>query len=120
MKQEITITRKSRNIGWGYTYWTPEHPEGPTKPEHTGTVKTVLDAIEADRSYQVERSGGTYLASSWFVKFGQAWYPCKFDLDASDLVTSHKGPFGEVEYMTDEIIATIEINANAMPTRIAK
>ncbi len=113
MKQEITITRSTRNIGWGYTYWTPERPEGPREPEHTGTVRQVLDAIDNDRTYQVDRSGGTYLSESWFVKYNDRWYPCEFKYEGpSDLLRSHKEN-GYIEYSADEITAVIEINEAA-------
>jgi len=112
MKREIVITRKNRNIGWGYTCWTPEHPEPPTSPDYTGTVKTVLDAIAADRTYASYRSGGTYHTSQWFAKLNGRWYPAEFEfLFPADLyITAPVGQFGETEHLYNTITAVIEIN----------
>jgi len=108
MKKNIAITRQNRNVGWGFTCWTPEHPELPTKPDYTGTVKTILSAIEGDRTFASFKSGGTYYTSTWFVKINGRWTPIKFEewLKPADLYT-------EIEpgvYMSNEIYGTYEIN----------
>ena len=59
------ISNKTRRLGWGYTCWT-KPGDAPTKPDHTGTVTQILDAINHDRDFQIMRSDGTYLATSWF------------------------------------------------------
>ena len=115
MKQTIEITRKNRNLGWNFATWTPEHPEKPIAPHHTGTAKMVLDAIAADRTYASFRSGGTYHTTQWFVKLNGRWYPAEFEfLSPSDLyITGPVGPVGETEHLDDSITAIIEINEAA-------
>lgn len=110
VKKTIEITRKSRNLGWNFATWTPEHPEKPTAPCYTGTAKTVLDAIASDRTFASLRD--TYHTTQWFVKLNGSWHPAKFIFeDPSDLyITGPVGPYGETDYMADSITATIEIN----------
>ncbi len=111
MKREIIITRKSRNLGWNYATWTPEHPEKPTAPCYTGTAKTILDAIAADRTFASLH--GTYHTTQWFIRLNGRWYPAEFgDFEnPRDLyISGPVGPYGETDYMTNSITATIEIN----------
>lgn len=68
----IEIGRRSK-VGWGYTCWTPEHPEPPSKPDHVGTWRTVSEAIDTDRGYRSLKSGGTYLSTTWFARVNGAW-----------------------------------------------
>lgn len=76
----VTITRRSRNIGWeystsvvddGYGGW---KIESPTEPYYIGTVKQVLDSIEKDRTFASIKSGGTYYSTAWFVKVNNQWH----------------------------------------------
>jgi hypothetical protein len=88
----VTITNRSK-LGWGWTTWTPERPEPPSKPEWVGTHRQVCEAIQSDRTYQSCVSGGTYLATAWFVKTPAGWKrivdnhwdleygPCKVELE---------------------------------------
>jgi hypothetical protein len=92
----ITITRGSK-LGWEWTYWTTEHPEAPAKPYWVGTIRKVLEAIAADRNYQAEKSGGTYITEAWFVKTPQGW---KRIIDGSQNFISQ---------LTDNGMAEVEI-----------
>jgi hypothetical protein len=77
-----TITRWSK-LGYGYTAWTPEHPEPPYRPDYTGTYLTVREQMEQDRTLASMRSGGTYLATAWFIKTPDGWkrVVSEFDLE---------------------------------------
>ncbi len=72
------ITRKTI-VGFGYTsaceqVWNKSQTESylrvreTTEPIHTGTVKSIAEKIERDRTLQSYRSGGTYYTTAWFVK----------------------------------------------------
>ncbi len=71
---KVRITRKTRNVGWGWRCWTPEHPEPPEIPDYVGTIGTVWDQIDQDRTYQSLRYN-TYHTTRWFVKVNGSWYP---------------------------------------------
>lgn len=113
MLHTLSITRKSRNIGFGYTCWTPEHPEQPSQPDYTGTPKTVLDKIANDRTYKSFKSGGTYYTSQWFAKINGKWTPIKFDdgFNLADLyIEMPSCKFDGSEYMANVVYATYETN----------
>jgi hypothetical protein len=65
MNSTITITRKTRKLGWGYSCWTKQ---GDTcnKPDVTGTIKQILEYIDNCKDYKLAKSGGTYLTEQWF------------------------------------------------------
>lgn len=79
-KRTITITRRS-HLGWNYNEGWERDRDGkdvlpvPTKPHHTGTYRTVSDAIDNDRGFQLCKSGGTYYTSRWFARDGGRWVP---------------------------------------------
>lgn len=80
---KATITRRSKNIGFGYTAGVEQGEHGlyvpaPTAPCITGTVRTILRDIEDDRNYR-SFQGGTCYSSSWFVKIAGEWYRIKRD-----------------------------------------
>lgn len=76
----VTITRRSRNIGWDFSTNVTDNGNGgwriesPTKPYYIGTVKQVLDSINKDRTYASVKSGGTYYSTAWFVKVNKKWH----------------------------------------------
>lgn len=77
-----TISRHSK-LGWNYNtdardYNTIGIPP-PDKPYYTGTFRQVIKAIEADRNYYAEVSGGAYMTEAWF-----AWYKGKWRRIVSD------------------------------------
>ena len=50
MKNLQTITRRTRNLGWGYTFT----PGGKVaEPDYTGTIKQVLDKKNNDKTFEV-------------------------------------------------------------------
>lgn len=68
---KITITRRTRKIGWGLnaspTPW--EHGlyvEKPTRPDFEGTLKQVFDYINNDPFYKSLQTG-TYHSTAFFV-----------------------------------------------------
>jgi len=70
--QTVTITNPTRTRKWGWGYST--NPTGrdaysiemPSRPDYTGTLKTVQDAIDSDRTYASMKSGGTFINTQWF------------------------------------------------------
>jgi len=108
MKRTIEITRKNRNIGWGWQCWTPEHPEPPAKPDYTGTVKTIIRAIANDRTFQ--SLGGTYYTTQWFIKLDGHWYPFEWDAGYPDWLYQPyaRDPWGNSVYLYDGIYVEIE------------
>jgi hypothetical protein len=80
MKTIAEVTRKSRNIGCGYTCTVHQTEKGlrvdkVEKPGYVGTYKTVCDKMDADRTLASIRSGGTYWDYQWFIKLKGTWYP---------------------------------------------
>ncbi len=74
---KVRLTKKTRNFGWGWRCWTLEHPEGPESPQIIGTIGTVRDQIEQDRTYQSIRQN-TFYTTCWFVRDTSGkWYPLK-------------------------------------------
>ena len=67
------VTRHTRSIGWGYNTSPSQGEHGyffepPSRPDHTGTIRQVLDAIDRDREYASIKSGGTYYSEAWFYQ----------------------------------------------------
>ena len=74
----VTITRKSRNIGFGYSTNVVNHEKGwriekPTAPNFTGTVRTVKQQIENDPTFNLVKKCGTFHNARWFVKVDGKW-----------------------------------------------
>ena len=107
MSQKLVVTRRSK-VGWGYNTacsqkWNKDQTSSylavdtTSYPDHTGTIKQVLAAIEDDRGFQSIRSGGTYYTEAWFVKHGGKWHKVKntdenlFELE--NLFTFFEGEF---------------------------
>lgn len=70
---EVTVTIKNptRSRKWGFGYETRPYRNStsimpPTKPDHTGTLRQVREAIENDRTFASFRSGGTFYSTRWF------------------------------------------------------
>ena len=79
----ISINRRSKNIGFGYTTGmveteTGQHLLEPDYQYHTGTVKTILRDLETDVNYQ-SLQDGTNLNIAWFIKIDGIWYRVKKD-----------------------------------------
>jgi hypothetical protein len=70
---QITITRRTRKLGWGYCCWT-KLGDTPIGPDVTGTVKNCFDYARHDKDYQSMRSGGTYLAEQWYYDGKPIWF----------------------------------------------
>jgi hypothetical protein len=84
---EITVTnwRRSRAFGFGWSSIPTAHGteiETPKRPDYTGTVRQVQEAIREDRALAATVSGGAYTSQVWFykgkritaTKFGDHWY----------------------------------------------
>ena len=74
MKQ-ITVKNPYRNrkFGFGWNASPSEYPDGrgyyyepPAKPDYTGTIRQVYEAIENDRTFASIRSGNTFHSTAWF------------------------------------------------------
>ena len=71
MESQVVVTNpfRSRKFGFGYTC-TPTgngtEIETPSKPDYTGTLKQVQEAVDADRLLASFRSGGTFYNTAWF------------------------------------------------------
>lgn len=113
---KTVITRKSR-LGWGYTTaceqkWNHDYTESylavcePTKPDHTGTIRQVIEAILNDRSFQAEK-GNTCYRSAWFVKIGKKYHRI---IDFSNLQSPYDllEDDGDGRYMINAIEAEID------------
>jgi hypothetical protein len=77
----VTVTRRNRNIGFGWTTVTRQTPRGLevrdiSTPSIIGTVKTVLAQIDEDVNYQ--SLGLTYHRVQWFLKIDGAWRKVNF------------------------------------------
>ena len=67
---EVHNPFRSRRFGFGYS----TRPSGrdalsielPVRPDYTGTINQVLEAIRSDQLLASLRSGGTYYTASWF------------------------------------------------------
>lgn len=81
-EMNTTITRRSK-VGFGYNtsasqVWNKSQTQSflqvdeTTRPYHTGTILSVQQAIQNDRTFQGLRSG-TYYTSAWFVKINGQW-----------------------------------------------
>lgn len=78
MNETITITRKNRNLGFGYTSGCIQTPTGlkvadVEQPDYTGTVGQIMKAIADDRTLRSFESGGTYYNTAWFIKVDGQW-----------------------------------------------
>lgn len=89
MAQTMRITRSTK-LGFGYTSACEQTENGlqvceVDRPDYSGTIKTVSQKMENDRTLQ-SFHGGTYYNTAWFVKVNDAWkeiswtYPSIFDL----------------------------------------
>ena len=70
---EITVTnwRRSRAFGFGWSSIPTGHGteiETPKRPDYTGTVRQVQEAIREDRALAATVSGGAYHSRVWFYK----------------------------------------------------
>ena len=102
---EHTITRKTRNLGWGWT----TQPTGrnayeietPTRPDYTGTIRQIREQIADDRSYN--NLGGAFSNTAWFVAgkhIVSAWMVYNTtDLDGGD--PNAKWEWGWIRFTTD-------------------
>jgi hypothetical protein len=65
MNSTITITRRTRKLGWGYTCWT-KVGDTCNKPDITGTIKEIFEYVNTCKDYNNLKAGGTYLVEQWF------------------------------------------------------
>lgn len=71
MEKTYTITRRNRQIGFGWsTIPTGNGTEiaAPTRPNYEGTVKQVLEERRVDRNLRAIQSGGVFMNAGWFFK----------------------------------------------------
>lgn len=65
---EYSINSKTRSLGWAYN---PVVRNGrinqPTKPEYTGSVKSICQQIQADRQFQADKENLRY-SVQWFYR----------------------------------------------------
>lgn len=104
----IAITRKNRNIGFGWTTATSQTPtcldvQEVDAPDYTGTVKTVLDQINSDANYQ--SLGGTCHRDQWFAKISGEWRKINFLDSPHDLYNT--GWVGGDKYLANSVDAKI-------------
>jgi hypothetical protein len=72
MSTTLTIQNPTRSRRWGFGYCTsptgdgPYSIEVPNRPEHTGTIRQVREAIASDRTYRSFVSGGVFFTRQWF------------------------------------------------------
>ncbi|MHA1280783.1 MAG: hypothetical protein ACTSQ8_26850 [Candidatus Helarchaeota archaeon] len=77
--QEIRITRKSK-LGFGYST-TPDNTKGypaiqPVEsPQHTGTIKQILNEIDDDTNYQSLKS--VFMTTAWYLRLNGGWVEIK-------------------------------------------
>ena len=109
----VNITRRTI-VGFGYnTKPTGNATEiAPTeRPDYTGTIKQVLEAIDADRTFASMRQG-TYYTTAWFVKLNGKWRRVTADdhntYELGKLSTKSANMFGEMKYDADVVIVEIE------------
>lgn len=77
------LTRRTRGIGWGYAY----HPQRPTAPDYTGTIRTVLREIENNRPYQAACESGRQIHTQWFFNgWPIEWDSAQFMLEIQPLL----------------------------------
>ena len=105
------ITRKSRNIGFGYNAGCEQYESGlyvplPDYPYHTGTVKSILTALENDPNYQYFKNGDTIFNTAWFVKIDGKWFRIlkRQGVHPVDLVQK----FSDNKYLVDSVELEIE------------
>lgn len=111
MNKQITINRQSK-VGFGYNSSPTNKPNGgyyyeqPEQPDSklTGTVKTILKKIAADRNYQ-SMKGNTFYSAAWFVKDAGKWYRVS---DESEDLFNLILELPEGYYLTDSIILECE------------
>lgn len=106
---KTTITRKSRNIGYGYSTNVQQgvNPNGstylyvtsPNAPDYTGTVNSICNKLQQDRLLQSLRSGGTSYAEAWFVKVDGRWHRITNHTELDDLYVR----YDEGGYLADSV-----------------
>ena len=104
------ITRKSRNLGFGYTTgFDGNKALMPDYQDHTGTVRTILRDLERDINYECLQDGTIY-AEAWFVKLDGIWYRVKQDSEykPSDLLKSKT----QKDFFHDSIVVELEKDDN--------
>ena len=68
----VEIPNPTRSRKWGFGYCTTPDGTGPygihapTRPQHTGTIRQVREAIAANRALSSFVSGGTCHTRRWF------------------------------------------------------
>lgn len=107
----MKITRRSK-VGFGYNMFTTSDADGwhidpPEQPQHTGTVRQVMEAIRGDQTLKASR--GTFKSTAWFVRHGGQWKRCKLEQYAQppDLLDKDIFSGGDGKYFVDYI--TVEI-----------
>ena len=68
---KLTVKNPSRSRKWGFGYETqPERNSTrilpPSRPDYTGTLAQVREAIDNDRTLASFKSGGTFVNMKWF------------------------------------------------------
>jgi len=109
------INRRSK-VGFGYNAGAVQGEHGlyvplPERPDYIGTVRTVSNSLEKDRTLASFRSGGTIYSCAWFVKKDGKWHRIKSEqaYQPGDLLIKvNKFYPGDDEYFMDELELEIE------------
>jgi hypothetical protein len=111
-KMDIKITRKSRNLGAGYTTTTYDDNSPCVQPIYTGTPKQVLEALDDDMTLRSFQRGGTFHRIDWFAKIDGEWRRVVWDdfgrpRDLYELAPFYRSGSGsdKMVYATDSITA---------------
>ena len=105
------ITRKSKNVGFGYTAGAVQGEHGlyvplPDYPTHTGTIKTVLRDLEFDGNYQYFQNGDIIYNTAWMVKIDGIWFRILKRQGPHPLDLLQK--FSDNKYLVDSVELEIE------------
>jgi hypothetical protein len=86
--KRVTITRRTRNIGWAWCTTTYDDPTPPESPEFTGTLRQVFAHIANDKTYQA--IGNTFHLTRFFVGGMPVVDPWGFSCDIDMLMRRAK------------------------------
>lgn len=105
----ILVTRDSI-VGYSCCRWTYKDTKPPKEPEHIGTVKDVLYAIEHDEVYRSRWLEGGYFIETWYVKHEDRWRPVRFvNVFAPDILLWKRcDESGRLIHFINEVVARLE------------